>query len=112
MITPLTTQAHRSFPSIGNGINKRVDGTAGAVKERSTFHESFQRPSQGILRHSPQDALFILLALLLGAILTTQPSALPIGLGLWWNANTIAHNFIHLPFFRRRCWNRICPSAL
>jgi hypothetical protein len=28
-----------------------------------------------------------------------------IALGLWWNANTVSHNFIHLPFFRSRRLN-------
>ena len=28
-----------------------------------------------------------------------------IAIGLWWNANTISHNFIHRPFFRRRLAN-------
>jgi hypothetical protein len=30
-----------------------------------------------------------------------------VGIGLWWNANTIAHNFIHRPFFRARWANRL-----
>ena len=29
-----------------------------------------------------------------------------IALGFWWNSNTIAHYFVHLPFFRQRFWNR------
>jgi hypothetical protein len=28
-----------------------------------------------------------------------------IAVGLWWNANTVSHNFIHRPFFRRRALN-------
>src|SRR5262245_49472840 len=27
------------------------------------------------------------------------PSVPVVALGLWWNANTVAHNFIHRPFF-------------
>jgi fatty acid desaturase len=34
------------------------------------------------------------------------PSILVIALGLWWNANTIAHNFLHRPFFQSRALNR------
>jgi hypothetical protein len=34
------------------------------------------------------------------------PSVPVVGIGLWWNANTIAHNFIHRPFFRSRWANR------
>ncbi len=30
-----------------------------------------------------------------------------VALGLWWNANTIAHNFIHRPFFRSPSANRL-----
>lgn len=30
-----------------------------------------------------------------------------IAIGLWWNANTVSHNFIHLPFFRSRGMNAI-----
>ena len=56
--------------------------------------------TNGILRHSPWDALFAGLALAHGVVLIVCPSIPLIALGLWWNANTIAHNFIHLPFFR------------
>jgi hypothetical protein len=58
--------------------------------------------SKGILRHSPWDALFVLLALTQGALLIAMPSIWLIALGLWWNANTVSHNFIHLPFFQSR----------
>jgi hypothetical protein len=54
------------------------------------------------LKHSPWDALLISLALVHGAILLSGPPAWLIALGLWWNANTIAHNFIHRPFFSWR----------
>ena len=59
----------------------------------------------GILRHSPWDALLVGLALLHGALLVLAPSVPLIALGLWWNANTISHNFVHLPFFRSRTAN-------
>ena len=35
-----------------------------------------------------------------------RPSVPLIGIGLWWTANTVAHNFIHTPFFRSRALNR------
>jgi len=35
-----------------------------------------------------------------------------IALGVWWNANTIAHHFIHRPFFRCRFANRAFAAAL
>jgi len=59
----------------------------------------------GILRHSPRDALLVGLAALHGALLVLVPSVPLVALGLWWNANTISHNFIHLPFFRARAAN-------
>jgi hypothetical protein len=35
-----------------------------------------------------------------------------VALGLWWNANTISHNFIHRPFFRSRILNRLFSTYL
>jgi hypothetical protein len=73
-------------------------------------------------RTSPLDALLLALAVAQGGLLcallraaTVQPAgpvwawawAAPLlGVGLWWNANTISHNHIHCPLFRRRLWNR------
>jgi hypothetical protein len=51
------------------------------------------------------DALLIALALAHGALLLTWASIAFIAMGLWWNANTISHNFIHRPFFRSRALN-------
>jgi hypothetical protein len=51
------------------------------------------------------DALLIALALAHGALLLTWASIAFIAIGLWWNANTISHNFIHRPFFRSRALN-------
>src|SRR4029079_3531817 len=34
-------------------------------------------------------------------VLVMAPTAPVIALGIWWNANTISHTFIHEPFFRR-----------
>src|SRR5437762_52449 len=48
-----------------------------------------------VLRHSAWDALFIALALAHGFALIEFPSIPLIALGFWWNANTIAHSFIH-----------------
>jgi hypothetical protein len=47
-----------------------------------------------------RDVLLIALAALHAVILLTWPTVVTIALGLWWNANTISHNFIHRPFFR------------
>jgi len=55
--------------------------------------------------HSHRDGLLIALALAHGGLMVLCPSMLLIAIGLWWNANTISHNFIHRPFFRSRVGN-------
>jgi hypothetical protein len=60
-----------------------------------------------VLRHSKWDALLIGLAIIQGIVLLKWPSAALIALGMWWGANTIAHNFIHRPFFVSRSANGI-----
>ncbi len=35
-----------------------------------------------------------------------------IAIGVWWNANTVSHIFIHRPFFRRRAANECCAALL
>src|SRR5258705_6757277 len=55
-----------------------------------------------IARTSARDSRLVALAVLHAAVLLVWPSAVTIALGLWWNANTISHNFIHRPFFRSR----------
>jgi fatty acid desaturase len=59
-----------------------------------------------VLRYSQWDALLIGLSCGYAALLLTAPSIPLIGIGLWWTANTVAHNFIHTPFFRSRVLNR------
>ncbi|HSB11479.1 MAG TPA: fatty acid desaturase [Blastocatellia bacterium] len=51
------------------------------------------------------DGLLVSLSLAHGWLLVGRPSAIVIALGLWWNANTISHNFIHRPFFGSRAMN-------
>jgi fatty acid desaturase len=41
----------------------------------------------------------------------TTGAAIAIAIGVWWNANTVSHIFIHRPFFRRRAANA-CVAAL
>jgi fatty acid desaturase len=60
---------------------------------------------RGVLRHSRWDALPVALAVLHGSLLLAVPSAPVVALGLWWNSNTVAHYFLHRPFFRRRVFN-------
>ena len=63
--------------------------------------------SHGILRYSSSDAVLIALSLVYAGLLLSVPSIPLIALGLWWTANTVAHNFIHTPFFRARSLNRV-----
>src|SRR5690242_3119999 len=60
-----------------------------------------------IFRHSRRDAVLVLASAVQGGVLLLWPSALTIGIGLWWCANTVSHNFIHLPFFRSRAANTV-----
>ena len=56
--------------------------------------------------------MFLALAALHGMILTAWPSLPVIAVGVWWNSNTISHNFIHRPFFRRRSANVLFGAYL
>jgi hypothetical protein len=69
------------------------------------------RPPE-LLRSSRWDALLVALAALHGVALVVWPSAPVIAVGLWWDSNTIAHNFIHRPFFRAPALNRLFSAAL
>src|SRR6185295_1722079 len=68
--------------------------------------------TEGILRHSRWDALLIGLSFMHGGLLLTAPSIPLIAVGLWWNSNTVSHNFIHLPFFRSAACNRLYSMYL
>jgi fatty acid desaturase len=59
-----------------------------------------------------RDARFVALAVAHAGILLAVPSIPVIAVGLWWNANTIAHNFIHRPFFRTMAANRAFSAFL
>ena len=63
------------------------------------------RPPARILKHSSWDALLVALALTHGVVLLAFPVWPVIAIGIWWNSNTIAHNFIHKPFFRSKALN-------
>src|SRR5450432_910053 len=58
------------------------------------------------------DAPFVALTIAHALALCTIPSIPLIGIALWWNANTIAHNFIHRPFFVSRAANRAFSMCL
>jgi hypothetical protein len=63
-------------------------------------------------RFSRRDAILVALAALHAVVLVCWPAAPLIAVGLWWNSNTIAHNFIHRPFFRSGALNRLFSAAL
>jgi hypothetical protein len=66
----------------------------------------------GIWRFSGRDANLVTLAALHAAILAMWPVAPLIAVGVWWNSNTVAHNFIHRPFFRSAGMNHLFSAAL
>lgn len=64
------------------------------------------------LRHPGWDLLALVLTLTHGAVLLFVSSVPVIAIGMWWNANTIAHHFIHNPFFRSRTMNGVFSGML
>ena len=62
-------------------------------------------PRERTAARAGSSALFVTLSGVHAALLWLVPSVPLIAIGLWWNANTIAHKFIHRPFFRRRRMN-------
>src|SRR5205807_764110 len=81
--------------------------TCPSPSSRARRTSTLLRPRQGLLRHSAWDALLISLAVGHGALLVAMPAAPVVSLGLWWNSNTVAHYFIHRPFFRPRPLNTL-----
>jgi len=79
-------------------------------------------PRAGIWRFSRRDAILVALAALhsmvfavvvvQAVVLLRWPVAPLIAVGVWWNSNTIAHNFVHRPFFRSAGMNRLFSAAL
>lgn len=65
-----------------------------------------------LLRYSQLDVLLVAFAFLHGAVLAARPAAAIVALGMWWCANTVAHHFIHTPFFRHRSLNRLMALYL
>src|SRR5438309_1360087 len=58
------------------------------------------------------DSLLVALALAQGGLLLAWPSIPLIAVGLWWNGNSVSHNFIHRPFFATRTLNAIFSCYL
>jgi len=62
------------------------------------------RPA-ALSRAAAWDGVFIGLSIVHAVVLGVAASIPVIAIGLWWNANTVAHNFIHRPFFSSRASN-------
>lgn len=60
---------------------------------------------RGILRHSLWDALPVALAFAHAALLLAAPGLVVVAVGLWWGSNTVAHTFLHRPYFHSRALN-------
>lgn len=59
-----------------------------------------------------RDGVFVGLTIVHACALAFVPSVPLIAIAMWWNANTIAHNFIHRPFFRSRTVNAMYSALL
>src|SRR5438046_5553829 len=72
----------------------------------------FDKRRNSVLRFSRRDSVLVSLTALHAAVLVAWPIAPVIALGVWWNSNTISHNFIHRPFFRSRAANALFAAGL
>jgi hypothetical protein len=68
--------------------------------------------SSTLSRGFTSDAPLLALAGIHGIALLAWPTLPLIAIGLWWNSNTVAHNFIHRPFFRARPTNLLFSAYL
>lgn len=82
------------------------DDVARAARSPQPARRTKAVPRKGVWAHSRRDAMLVLFSVLQGIALLTAPSILLVSLALWWCANTVAHNFIHVPFFRSGTANR------
>jgi hypothetical protein len=77
--------------------------SVGKIAPYATARPALARPRDNdwaIFRYSNWDALLVLLAGVHAALVLNFPYFPIVALGLWWNSNTVAHYFIHRPFFR------------
>src|SRR5436190_11086717 len=89
---PAGASSSKVRPEIEDEDEKEDEDDMPAARGSSSSSSSFSKVT--IFRRSRWDALFLALALVHGALLVLWPSLWLIGLGMWWNANTISHNFI------------------
>jgi len=57
------------------------------------------------------DLVLVGLAAVHAVAVIAMPSVALVAFGVWWNSNTIAHNFIHRPFFRSRSLNLLFAAG-
>lgn len=69
-------------------------------------------PRSATWRFSRRDAVLVALSAMHGIVVVLWPSAPVVAAGVWWNSNTVAHNFIHRPFFLSAAMNRWFSAAL
>jgi fatty acid desaturase len=81
----------------------RLDRAAVGQRRQAALPQSGRRQ---------RDAGFVALAIAHAVALVFVPSIPLVAIGLWWNANTIAHNFIHRPFFKHPGANRLFAALL
>lgn len=73
---------------------------------------SWGHPRAEVWRFSARDGMLVAMAGIHAVLLALWPVAPLIALGVWWNSNTVAHNFIHRPFFRSVRLNLLFSVAL
>src|SRR5262249_5212145 len=81
------------MPRSLSGLTRTQFGTTCSVKGTLSG-------ARGILRQGPPDAVLLLLSFVHGVLLLVAPTPPVIAVLLWWNSNTIAHYFLHKPFFK------------
>ena len=93
-------------------MNERSECKPGRAQpsrnERSECKPGRAQPSMNVrpLRYSNWDAVLVALSMAHAAVVFLSPSIAVIAIGMWWNSNTISHNFIHNPFFHSGRLNR------
>jgi hypothetical protein len=90
-----------------------VGNAAGAAAETvfSAAALPRARTGAGALRNGA-DAWLIAASMIYVTVVVFYPRVWTIGPGIWWMLNTVAHNFIHQPFFRSPWANRAFALGL
>ena len=106
-----SARSERVQPGDGEAARPRAV-TGGCRRGVRRARSTGDAMSPGVLRSSAWDAPLVVLTLVYGAALVVAPSIPLIAVGSWWTANTIAHNFIHRPFFTSSSLNRLFSLLL